>query len=330
MLTVSLDSIKAAIGGCGGCATGGCGGFGGFPNLFGGLPQGNPFAPPVKLCNERHEHHRERIVTPPVAPYPEGCRAPPCFANPPLPPPGQVYQRQVMTACTKCPEQLYLPRMVTTPRVYPEIPPEEAPSVSRQVQKIVPTPEGPKDIFQATEDLPRPVPVPIVPTEPTPTTPPKPIPTPIVPPAGCPELQRYGYVQQYQQAYPYSPYAYRPTVVVPAPVPQPLQPVQSCCAGCAGGCGHAKNRRALSQRIHVDGDLHRNYTCSSEQLKKIMLNSFASSMALAKLEIQQDAELIIGPSFHVICSPSEFDYVTRTSLYCQVELEQGICYAFQT
>src|SRR3569623_458669 len=62
MLTVSLDSIIAAIGGCGGCATGGCGGFGGFPNLFGGLPQGNPFAPPVKLCNE---YHRERVVTPP-------------------------------------------------------------------------------------------------------------------------------------------------------------------------------------------------------------------------------------------------------------------------
>jgi hypothetical protein len=120
-------------------------------------------------------------------------------------------------------------------------------------------------MFQATEDLPRPIPVPIVPTEPTPTAPP----TPIVPPGGCPELQRYGYAQPYPQAYPY---AYRPRVVVPAPVPQPLQPVQSCCAGCAGGCAHAKNRRALSQRIHVEGDLHRKYTCSNEQLKKIMLN----------------------------------------------------------
>lgn len=62
----------------------------------------------------------------------------------------------------------------------------------------------------------------------------------------------------------------------------------------------------------------------------MMFQSISLSLKEAKLAIHEAAEKELGPIFQVICSESDFEYVTRASVSCQVELDKGICYAFRT
>lgn len=127
MLSFSPNPMESAIGGCGGgcCGCGGgCGGFG-FPNLFGSLPTfPNPFAP--KGCVVEKEHHHEHKPDPCEVPVCASCSSPCAPLPPPAPapvaplPPYPTYP--IPTACKKCPEQIYLPTLVSAP-VHPEIAP---------------------------------------------------------------------------------------------------------------------------------------------------------------------------------------------------------------
>uniref|UniRef100_A0AC34QQQ7 Ground-like domain-containing protein n=1 Tax=Panagrolaimus sp. JU765 TaxID=591449 RepID=A0AC34QQQ7_9BILA len=96
--------------------------------------------------------------------------------------------------------------------------------------------------------------------------------------------------------------------------------------------GKVANETVVDTIPENDNDLteSKQLSCNDKQLRTIMQQHTSSPLKEAKLLIHETAEKEFGMNFHVICSETDFEYVTRSSVFCQVEMDKGICYAFKT
>uniref|UniRef100_A0AC34FUD3 Ground-like domain-containing protein n=1 Tax=Panagrolaimus sp. ES5 TaxID=591445 RepID=A0AC34FUD3_9BILA len=320
---------------------GGCGGG------FGAPPPPPP--PPPGPCGPRP------FYPPPIA---SPCQPRPFYPPPPPPPPPQ--QNPWPNYGYPCQVQPYgpqhfqhqgpssqLPPLFQPPRVYPEIPPEEYLRLINE-QKLIKETLIKKNLPDPFEDAKKSIP--IIPEKYYPEPRPIPIPSEMPPPGmGC---GGYFAEQNFQHNRPYPPYGpyYRPPIgpypngpyptgpypsgpYPPPPLPPPGS-LQNCCTRCgcrtkAFGQKISNSTEASSGEINEDSS-KKELQCNNEKLKEIMERTFALPLKSAKTVIHESAESSLGHSFQVICSQHDFDYIVRSSLFCQVELKNGICYAFKT
>ncbi|CAD5224260.1 unnamed protein product [Bursaphelenchus okinawaensis] len=69
--------------------------------------------------------------------------------------------------------------------------------------------------------------------------------------------------------------------------------------------------------------------CNSDDLRQIVKNNISEDLNSSKRLIQLAAEAKFGGRFDVICSASDFSYVTNTELFCQETQEKVSCYAYR-
>uniref|UniRef100_A0A7E4UX27 Ground-like domain-containing protein n=1 Tax=Panagrellus redivivus TaxID=6233 RepID=A0A7E4UX27_PANRE len=274
------------------------------------------------------------FLPPPLPPPPP---PPPPPAPLPLPPPFPMPQ-----PCQPCSPRPYLPPLIQTPRPY-EITPEEYIHLTQRERELLAKKnaelnslnmKNPHDPFEEK----RPLPVPIIPDRRPEPRPPL-MPMPLYPPPGC-----GGYY--YQQPPPYYQQPARPPTLppplpqpIPPPVPPPFHPppnmFTNCCARCGPGCSakafgtKSVNGTVLLEELPLKAD-ENGLKCNDEKLRDIMKKSAHLPLKEAKTTIHEAAELTIGLYFQVVCSAEDFEYVTRSSSHCQVELDHGVCYAFRT
>ncbi|VDD85476.1 unnamed protein product [Enterobius vermicularis] len=98
-----------------------------------------------------------------------------------------------------------------------------------------------------------------------------------------------------------------------------------------------KVRKAkVARRVYRDIGLHNipisehdvDPTCNSESLREIMKENLTNDLASSKRNIQKVAEEKLKGKYNVICSRSEFSYVSHTNVYCQASNSDVTCYAF--
>ncbi|KAK6011962.1 ground-like domain protein, partial [Ostertagia ostertagi] len=86
----------------------------------------------------------------------------------------------------------------------------------------------------------------------------------------------------------------------------------------------------LSGSLKAQNETELNDTrCTNKELKDIMRKISYRTPSLAKRLIQRIAEEKLGGMFAVFCSKDDFTYVSRSKVYCQVERDDVVCYAFQ-
>jgi len=69
--------------------------------------------------------------------------------------------------------------------------------------------------------------------------------------------------------------------------------------------------------------------CNSEELREIINQNMTENLNASKRLIQVAAEEKYGGRFDVICSVSDFSYVTNTELFCQYTNNSVSCYAYR-
>ncbi|CAD5225119.1 unnamed protein product [Bursaphelenchus okinawaensis] len=203
--------------------------------------------------------------------------------------------------------------------LYPTGPPTFPPQTGCQY----PAPPPPPLFTLPPPPPPLPLPTIQLPPPPPPPPPPAPLPTFTLPPPPPPPPAPL--------PLPLPP----PPILFPAPVFPP--PLHNCCTRCEP-CAvtyptsyHSKGPKNFVAKTHSFNKTIDDPFCSSQMLKKIMVNAKNSTIALAKLQIQKAAELENqGSVYHVICSSTDLDYATRTEEYCTSEVINGVCYAFKS
>ncbi|CAD5231564.1 unnamed protein product [Bursaphelenchus xylophilus] len=156
-----------------------------------------------------------------------------------------------------------------------------------------------------------------------PPPPPPPPPAPL-PPIQLPTLP------------PPQPFTLPPPIILPPLIPPPLLTCCTQCQPCAmiypasqqsRGPKNFVAKTLQKEEVKVPADPF----CSSQMLKRIMEKARNSTIAIAKLNIQREAESESrGSVYHVICSSTDLDYATRTEEYCTSEVTNGVCYAFKS